>query len=190
LGTYFVILIPNKHFCICWIFSPKFTHPITLAHIAQYLWNGNRTVWAKKNQREKPRNNFENQSNQKVVKKVVTKKIKLETNPGWNLEILKYLTLFNLFPTRKPGIRPAKKEVDALMSLLVETLKELVNDLMKQNIQLNAIGDLTKLPEKTYQTIMEVINQTGKNTGMVLNIALNYGGRDEIVNMTREIAKN
>ncbi len=147
------------------------THPLP-SHIA-IIMDGNGR-WAKKQGKNRI---FGHHQGVKSVQKIVETSVELN---------IKYLSLFT-FSTENWN-RP-QEEVDALMSLLVETLKELVNDLMKQNIQLNAIGDLTKLPEKTYQTIMEVINQTGKNTGMVLNIALNYGGRDEIVNMTREIAK-
>jgi undecaprenyl diphosphate synthase len=60
---------------------------------------------------------------------------------------------------------------------------------MRQNIVLNAIGDLQKLPKHTFDTLNEMLQKTASNTGMVLSIALNYGGRDELLNMTKEIAK-
>ncbi len=113
----------------------------------------------------------------KAVKQIVEDSVKLK---------LPYLSLYT-FSTENWN-RP-KEEVDALMSLLVQTLKEQVNDLIKQNIQLNAIGDLSKLPAETYQTLVEVIELTAQNTGLVLSIALNYGGRDEIVHMVKELSK-
>jgi len=97
-----------------------------------------------------------------------------------------YLSLYT-FSTENWN-RP-KEEVNALMNLLVDTLKEQVEDLKKQNIKLNAIGDLSKLPKHTLQTLKEVLSMTSQNTGMTLSIALNYGGRDEIVHMTKELAK-
>ena len=130
--------------------------------------------WAKKQGKNRI---FGHHEGVKSVRKIVEAAVELD---------IQYLSLYT-FSTENWN-RP-QDEVDALMSLLVETLKEQVNDLMKQNIRLNAIGNLSKLPAKTYQTLMYVINQTEQNTGMVLSIALNYGGRDEIVNMTRKIAK-
>ena len=97
-----------------------------------------------------------------------------------------YLTLYT-FSTENWN-RP-QEEVDALMDLLVETLKSQIEDLMRQNIVLNAIGDLEKLPEHTFNTLQEMLQKTKSNTGMLLSIALNYGGRDELLNMTKEIAK-
>ncbi len=97
-----------------------------------------------------------------------------------------YLTLYT-FSTENWN-RP-KDEVDALMDLLVVTLNDQVEDLMKQNIKLEAIGDTKKLPEKTYKTLQKVLNKTSENTGMVLSIALNYGGRDELVSAVKEIIK-
>ena len=97
-----------------------------------------------------------------------------------------YLTLYT-FSTENWN-RP-KDEVEALMSLLVETLNEQVNDLMKQNIQLKAIGNIEGLPKKTHKTLKNVLHKTANNTGMVLNIALNYGGRQELVQAVKKIAK-
>jgi len=113
----------------------------------------------------------------KSVKQVVEDSVKLK---------IEFLSLYT-FSTEN-WKRP-KEEVDALMDLLVQTLKEQVDDLIQQNIQLNAIGDLTKLPDKTYRTLIDVIEATQNNTGMVLSIALNYGGRDEIVNMVKKLSK-
>ncbi len=99
---------------------------------------------------------------------------------------IKFLSLYT-FSTENWN-RP-KEEVDALMNLLVETLNEQADELIKQNIKLNVVGDLTMLPKKTFTTLQIVLKKTAQNSGMTLNIALNYGGRDEIVKMTRLIAK-
>jgi len=97
-----------------------------------------------------------------------------------------YLTLYT-FSTENWN-RP-KEEVDALMDLLVATLEDQIEDLMRQNIVLNAIGDLQKLPNHTFSTLQKMLKKTAGNSGMVLSIALNYGGRDELLHMTKEIAK-
>ena len=81
-------------------------------------------------------------------------------------------------------------EVNALMSLLVETLRIEINSLNENNIKLNAIGDLTKLPRKTYDTLMEGIEKTKNNDRMTLNLALNYSGRWEILNAVKKIVND
>lgn len=81
-------------------------------------------------------------------------------------------------------------EVNALMSLLVETLRIEINSLNKNNIRLNAIGDLSKLPPKTYDTLMEGVEKTRNNDRMMLNLALNYSGRWEILNAVNNIIED
>ncbi len=81
-------------------------------------------------------------------------------------------------------------EVNALMSLLVDTLRIEINSLNENNIRLNAIGDLTKLPKRTYETLMEGIEKTKNNDRMMLNLALNYSGRWEIINAVKKIAQD
>lgn len=80
-------------------------------------------------------------------------------------------------------------EVNALMALLVETLRKEFETLNKNNIRLNAIGDLSKLPKKTYETLLEGIENTKNNDRMMLNLALNYSGRWEITNAAKQIAE-
>ncbi len=130
--------------------------------------------WAKKQGKNRV---FGHHQGVKTVRKIVEDSVRLK---------IKYLSLYT-FSTENWN-RP-KDEVDALMHLLVETLNEQVHDLMKQNIRLNAIGAITELPYETYQTLQKVMKQTADNNGMVLSIALNYGGRHEIVNMVKELAK-
>ena len=89
-------------------------------------------------------------------------------------------------------ITPYKKdfsfEVNALMALLVDTVKRELSTLNKNNIRLQAIGDLSKLPDMTRKTLLEGIEQTKNNTRMTLILALNYSSRWEIVEAVKKIA--
>lgn len=98
---------------------------------------------------------------------------------------IEHLTLY-AFSTENWN-RP-KLEVNALMTLLVETLKKEVNTLNKNNIRLNAIGDLKALPSRTYKALMQGIEETKDNTRMTLHLALNYSSRWEILEATKQIA--
>lgn len=90
-----------------------------------------------------------------------------------------YLTLF-AFSTENWG-RP-KEEVDTLMKLLVEYLKKELNTLHKNNVKINLFGNLDKLPSMPRKEVLNAIEKTRNNSKMNLNIALNYGGRYEIIN--------
>jgi len=81
-----------------------------------------------------------------------------------------------------------REEIDALMDLLHKYLDKKLSKLNKNNIKLNAIGNLEKLPTRTLGKLKEVIAKTSKNTGMVLTLALNYGAREEIVTTCKKIA--
>jgi len=96
------------------------------------------------------------------------------------------LTLY-AFSTENWG-RP-KLEVDALMGLLVETIRKEVSTLNENNIRLNAIGDISRLPKKSYKALLEGIEETKNNSGMTLVLALNYSSRWELTKATRNIAE-
>jgi undecaprenyl diphosphate synthase len=98
---------------------------------------------------------------------------------------INYVTLY-AFSTENWG-RP-KFEVDALMTLLVTTLRKELRTLNDNNIKLQAIGDLKNLPSKCYKELMEAIENTKNNTQMTLILALNYSGRWEIMNAVKEVA--
>jgi undecaprenyl diphosphate synthase len=91
---------------------------------------------------------------------------------------VKVLTLY-AFSTEN-WARP-KTEVMGLMKLLVATLKREEKHLHKNNVRLATIGDLTKLPESAQQQIEKTKQSLSVNTGLTLVLALNYGGRQEIV---------
>lgn len=99
---------------------------------------------------------------------------------------VEYLTLY-AFSTENWN-RP-QLEINALMTLLVETLRKEIDTLNKNNIRLKAIGDLSKLPEKTYKALLEGIAATSQNNRMTLVLALNYSARWEIVNAAKTLAK-
>lgn len=100
---------------------------------------------------------------------------------------IKYLTLY-AFSTEN-WVRP-QDEVNALMNLLVEYLKNEFEELNSNNVVINHIGDISKLPKKCQDELISAYNKTKNNTGVVLNLALNYGGRNEIVSAINEILKS
>ncbi|MDM7926385.1 MAG: isoprenyl transferase [bacterium] len=83
--------------------------------------------------------------------------------------------------------RPAD-EVSALMKLLLKTIQKEIADLVKNNVRLTVIGDFGRLPEGAAQGMEKAIEATRSNTGLNLNLALNYGGREELVRAVRSIA--
>jgi len=80
-------------------------------------------------------------------------------------------------------------EVAALMQLLVTTINKQIARLMEQNVQIHTIGHLNKLPQLTRQKMEDAINQTRNNTGLELNVALSYGGRQEIVDAVKNLGR-
>ena len=97
---------------------------------------------------------------------------------------IKYLTLF-AFSTEN-WKRP-KLEVQALMNLLNNVISDELNTLKNQNIKLKVIGDLTPLPKKTKESLELAINETSKNKGLCLILAINYSGKWDIFNATKKI---
>lgn len=81
-----------------------------------------------------------------------------------------------------------KEEVNALMNMLVDTMKQELLTLQKNNIKLNAIGDFSKLPQNVYKKLTQTINETKNNTRLTLTLALSYSSRWEIINMVKKIA--
>lgn len=98
---------------------------------------------------------------------------------------VQYLTLY-AFSTENWN-RP-KLEVNALMHLLIETVRNELKTLNENSIRLKAIGDLTKLPKKTYEALMQGIEDTKNNDRMTLVLALNYSSRWEITEAAKSLA--
>ncbi|NEZ48254.1 isoprenyl transferase [Clostridium botulinum] len=99
---------------------------------------------------------------------------------------VKILTLY-AFSTEN-WKRP-KDEVSTLMRLLVEYLKKELRELYKENVVIKYIGDISKLPKICQDELINASDRTQNNTGLILNLALNYGGRNEIVNAVRTISE-
>ena len=98
-----------------------------------------------------------------------------------------YLTLY-AFSTENWN-RP-KEEVDALMALLVETIRQETPTLMQNNVRLTTIGDLSRLPEVTRVKFEECLQQTAANTGLTMVLALSYSSRWEITDAMTRIAND
>lgn len=99
---------------------------------------------------------------------------------------IKFLTLY-AFSTENWN-RP-REEVDALMELLIHTINQEKETLNKNNIRLQAIGDLQSLPGNCYNELQEAIAETSKNTRMTLILALSYSSKWELTNAMRQLAK-
>ena len=99
---------------------------------------------------------------------------------------IEYLTLYAF--SSENWNRP-KKEVNALMTLLVSAINKETKTLMDNNIRLSTIGDINKLPSKAQKELQEAILKTKDNTRMNLVLALSYSGRGEIINAVKNIIK-
>jgi undecaprenyl diphosphate synthase len=139
-------------------------------HIA-IIMDGNGR-WAKS--RKLPRT-MGHRAAMEVIKKIV----KTASDIG-----VKYLTLY-AFSTEN-WQRP-NDEVNAIMKLLVEYMKKELNSLNKNNVKIRTIGDLSKLPQICIDVLENSKIETKDNSGLVLNLALNYGGRAEILGAFKNI---
>ncbi len=100
---------------------------------------------------------------------------------------VKYLTLY-IFSTENWN-RP-KAEVDCIMNLFIEFFRDWREEVEKQNIKISHIGEVDNLSQELQLEIERTIDCTRKNNGMVLNLALNYGSRSEIISSIKEISKD
>ena len=98
---------------------------------------------------------------------------------------IRYLTLFT-FSTEN-WKRP-EKEISALMQLLIRVLRKEANELFSNNVRLNVIGNLERLPEKVRTILRDTVKLTRDNTGLTLSIALSYSGKWDILQACRTMA--
>ena len=141
-------------------------------HIA-IIMDGNRR-WAKKNNLTTPQGHKEGAENLKRISKFANK-----------LGI-KYLTVY-AFSTE--NWKRSKEEVGAIMKLLNFYILDFFKS-YDENIKVNVIGRMSDIPDDLRKEIKSVEEKTKDNTGLVLNIAFNYGGRDEIVSAVKNIARD
>lgn len=99
---------------------------------------------------------------------------------------IKHLTLY-AFSTENWN-RP-QEEIGTLMRLLLQSLRTELEKLLENNIKLQAIGNIEKLPQSIQDELLQVINKTATNSEMTLTLALSYGARDELVEMTKKISQ-
>lgn len=100
---------------------------------------------------------------------------------------IKHLSLY-AFSTenwKRPPI-----EINALMDLLVIYVETQLVALQKNNVKINILGDITALIPKAEQALLKAMEETKENTGLVLNLAINYGGRDEIMRAFHDYMSN
>lgn len=100
---------------------------------------------------------------------------------------IKYLTLY-AFSTEN-WKRP-QEEIDSLMQILVLYIRKELRKLIENDVKLNIIGDISKLPKVARNEVERAVLETKYNKGMILNIALNYGGRDEIIYGIKNLLKD
>lgn len=142
-------------------------------HIA-IIMDGNRR-WAK--QRDLPAK-LGHKEGAKTLEKIVRYANKIG---------LGYITVY-AFSTE--NWKRTKEEVGALMILLQKYLEEFLSSDDFENIKVNMLGNIADLDTGLQKSINKIIEKTKNNTGLVLNIAFNYGGRDEIVRAVRKIAED
>ncbi|WP_066635263.1 isoprenyl transferase [Desulfolucanica intricata] len=100
---------------------------------------------------------------------------------------IQYLTCY-AFSTENWKRPP--KEIEALMSLLVEYLNKEIDELCANNVRVNAIGRTEEFPYDVQKTLNMAINKSKNNKGLVLNLALNYGGRTELVEAIKLLGRD
>jgi undecaprenyl diphosphate synthase len=99
------------------------------------------------------------------------------------------ITALTLYTFSQENWKRPLLEVSALMNLLLNTLNREIDELMEKNVRIMFVGNIHLLPEKTRRILQQAKKNTATNTGLVLNLALSYGSRDEITRAVREIAQ-
>ena len=97
----------------------------------------------------------------------------------------KGISVLSLYVFSTENWKRSQQAVSALMRLLVRFFKVYIDEFMQRHVQLRVMGDIRRLPFATRQSVKMGIEKTAENDGVVLNIGLNYGGRDEIARAAR-----
>ena len=141
-----------------------------LNHVA-FIMDGNGR-WG---QRRKKGRNFGHFNGVETVKKIVEKSIKLKIP----------IITFYVFSTEN-WKRP-KSEINFLFKLIINYFKQEINRVILNGIKINIIGKLNKLPTKAKTALKEATKKTKNNKKITVNLAINYGSRDEIVDACKKI---
>jgi undecaprenyl diphosphate synthase len=140
-----------------------------LNHVA-FIMDGNGR-WGKK--RNKSRN-FGHLNGVKTVKKIVETSLKLKIP----------IVTFYVFSTEN-WKRP-KTEINFLFTLIINYFKQELNNVIKNGIRINIIGKVSNLPKKIKFSLKNTIKLTKKNNKILVNLAINYGSKDEIINAIKQ----
>ena len=141
-----------------------------LNHIA-FIMDGNGR-WGKK--RGKGRN-YGHLKGLEVVKKVVKDSIRLK------------IPIITFFVFSSENWKRPKSEISFLFKLIEKYFSLEIKSIIKQGIKLNIMGELNKLPKNTRSTLKKSINLTNKNKKIIVNLAINYGSKNEILNACNKI---
>jgi undecaprenyl diphosphate synthase len=141
-----------------------------LNHVA-FIMDGNGRWGQKKNKSR----NFGHLNGVKTVKKIVTSSVKL------NIPIVTFF-VFSTENWKRP-----KTEVNFLLNLIINYFKEELDSVISNGIKINIIGKVSKLPLKIKNILDKVIKATKKNNKITVNLAINYGSKDEIISAVKKI---
>lgn len=100
------------------------------------------------------------------------------------------ITNLTLYAFSTENWKRSKIEIDTLMNLLIVFIRKELRRLMKNNVKIIALGNIDQLPSNALAEVKRAVDKTKGNTGMVLNIALNYGSRTEIIDAIKKLVKD
>ena len=98
------------------------------------------------------------------------------------------ISVLTLFTFSRENWKRPKYEVSAIMKLLYETTKREIEELNENNVRLITTGRIDELPQQKREVLERAKDKTNNNTGLILNLALNYGGRSEILDAVKQLA--
>ena len=142
-------------------------------HIA-FIMDGNGR-WGKKKNKGR---NFGHLKGLDTVKEVVKNSIKLK------------IPIITFYVFSSENWRRPKTEINFLFKLINNYFSSEINNVIKQGIKLNILGELNKLPKNIKKTLKKSILLTRKNKKIIVNLAINYGSKDEIIFASKKIKKN
>jgi len=143
-----------------------------LNHVA-FIMDGNGRWGIKKGKGR----NFGHLQGIETVKKIVKSSIKLQ------------IPIITFFVFSSENWRRPKKEINFLFKLIKNYFSKEIKNILKQDLRINIFGNIQKLPSEIKNTLNQTINLTKKNKRILINLAINYGSKDEIFNAAQKIRK-
>ncbi|MCU7741407.1 polyprenyl diphosphate synthase [Priestia megaterium] len=114
------------------------------------------------------------------------KTLEMVINTGINLGI----DVITFYTFSSQNWKRSKKEVEYLMELPTIFFREKISEFMSKNIRVRVSGNIDELPLETKKTLVQAMRETKDNTGIIINFAFNYGGREEIIQATKRIVED